>query len=598
MSTMRTDVSVITIRRFFAIIILILSLAIGGSAQTAATQIVTSSPEVTITLHHQHLRFTAPSAMREMRLEIHNQSGKLIYDSGSVAGAELQWALQNSSGGAIPTGLYSYTLTLKKLTAETPRQQRGRLLVERAQDQSGDHVRVTAQSAGAARADIADEAMLAVVNGSGTPGRLAKWIAGDTIGNSLIVDTGNTIGIGPVSSPDVKLFVQGSNLWTIFGENTSGGGVGIRGTGGTGVQGTGIGTGVSGSSYEGVGVLGIGKQGVRGEYVNFIGSGPGVYGVTRSVDTNAVGVYGEVSPSLGLPGRSAAGVKGEIKGASEEVIGGAGVSGVHEGAGVGVLGETNYGIGVRGVSQGGRNSLGVHGYSLSPNGLGVLGVHLSPTGVAAGVLGGTLSADPDGVAVYGVNYKGYAGYFQGNLHTTGTLSKAGGSFKIDHPLDPANKYLSHSFVESPDMMNIYNGNVTTDANGEAVVELPAYFEALNRDFRYQLTVLGQFARATIASEIVGNRFTIKTDRSRVKVSWQVTGVRRDAWANAHRIPVEEKKPQVERGSYLHPQLFGQPEEKNVEWARHPEMMRQMKQQREQMEKERSSSAPSAPSRQR
>ena len=40
-------------------------------------------------------------------------------------------------------------------------------------------------------------------------------------------------------------------------------------------------------------------------------------------------------------------------------------------------------------------------------------------------------------------------------------------FVIDHPLDPANKYLYHASVESPDVMNIYNGNVVTDANGRA-----------------------------------------------------------------------------------------------------------------------------------
>jgi len=88
---------------------------------------------------------------------------------------------------------------------------------------------------------------------------------------------------------------------------------------------------------------------------------------------------------------------------------------------------------------------------------------------------------------------GYAGAFNGNVSVSGNLSKTSGSFKIDHPLDPTNKYLYHSFVESPDMMNIYNGNVVLDANGEAVVGLPDWFGALNRDFRYQLTCIGGFA---------------------------------------------------------------------------------------------------------
>src|SRR6185295_9797953 len=97
-------------------------------------------------------------------------------------------------------------------------------------------------------------------------------------------------------------------------------------------------------------------------------------------------------------------------------------------------------------------------------------------------------------------------------------------------LDPENKYLYHSFVESPDMKNIYDGNVVTDEHGNATVELPDYFEALNRDFRYQLTVIGTFAQAIIAAEIRENRFKIKTNAANVKVSWQVTGIRQDAFA--------------------------------------------------------------------
>jgi hypothetical protein len=55
-------------------------------------------------------------------------------------------------------------------------------------------------------------------------------------------------------------------------------------------------------------------------------------------------------------------------------------------------------------------------------------------------------------------------------------------FKIDHPLDPVQKYLYHSSVESSDSKNIYDGVIILDSNGEAVVALPEWFEALNRDF--------------------------------------------------------------------------------------------------------------------
>jgi hypothetical protein len=177
------------------------------------------------------------------------------------------------------------------------------------------------------------------------------------------------------------------------------------------------------------------------------------------------------------------------------------------------------------------------------------------------------------VGVWGISSSGVAGQFSGNVKVTGTLTKGGGSFKIDHPLDPANKYLYHSFVESPDMKNIYDGVVNLDTQGEAVVQLPAWFGALNRDFRYQLTCIGGFAPVYIADEISENRFKISGGNPGMKVSWMVTGIRQDAWANAYRIPVEEEKPAQERGYYLHPELYGQLRQKSIEWATHPEVMR-------------------------
>jgi len=138
--------------------------------------------------------------------------------------------------------------------------------------------------------------------------------------------------------------------------------------------------------------------------------------------------------------------------------------------------------------------------------------------------------------------KGTESGVDGNLLVTGNLNVNGSkNFRIDHPLDPDHKYLYHSCVESPDMMNIYNGNVTTDVSGFATVLLPEYFEALNIDYRYQLTVLGQFAQAIIKEKIADNRFVIQTDKPNVEVSWQVTGIRNDPAAQRNRTQVEVSK---------------------------------------------------------
>jgi len=169
-------------------------------------------------------------------------------------------------------------------------------------------------------------------------------------------------------------------------------------------------------------------------------------------------------------------------------------------------------------------------------------------------------------AIYARSSAGLAGYFDGDIDVTGSIIKAGSEYRIDHPLNPADQYLSHSSVSSPDMMNVYNGNVTLDVNGEVWVELPDWFEALNSEYRYQLTAVGSPSPDLhIAEKISRNRFRIAGGIPGQEVSWQVTGVRRDPYANTHRIPVEPDKPQEERGKYLHPVELGMPASSGINY---------------------------------
>jgi hypothetical protein len=280
--------------------------------------------------------------------------------------------------------------------------------------------------------------------------------------------------------------------------------------------------------------------------------------------------------------------------------GGNGIRGSATGTGLGVYGESEGSAGVRGGSTSGSgvygessSGYGVYGYnSLSGNygflgssSYGVYGYHSinSNYGLLGGSMFGVYGYSSSGTGVYGFRSGGgdYAGYFSGNVYINGNYTATGTkSFKIDHPLDPANKYLVHFCVESNELLNIYNGNITLDANGEAWIELPTYFETLNKDFRYQLTCIGGFAPVYIAQEISGNRFKIAGGNPGMKVSYQVTGIRHDAFAEAHRIQVEVEKTGAERGKYIHPKEHGVSETLGIDYVKHHEMEEQMKAEQE------------------
>ena len=271
--------------------------------------------------------------------------------------------------------------------------------------------------------------------------------------------------------------------------------------------------------------------------------------------SNGNGVLTVTNTAAGKPGSILVGGN-----ASNQLGGGAGME-AHGGVGANT---SPGGVGLVGFGGGASNADGGAGGTLigggsSANGGGDGAFAVGGLGTGPGNRGGRGIVAIPGSGTGGATV-GLAGDFFGDVRISGTLSKGGGSFKIDHPLDPENKYLYHSFVESPDMMNVYNGNVTTDGDGRAVVTLPDWFEALNRDFRYQLTAIGTFAQVIVGEKIRGNRFVVRTNKPNVEVSWQVTGIRHDAFANAHRIPVEEDKPESERGRYLHPEAFDLPAE--------------------------------------
>jgi hypothetical protein len=261
------------------------------------------------------------------------------------------------------------------------------------------------------------------------------------------------------------------------------------------------------------------------------------YGYGGYFQGGYTGVYGEVSPT-----------GGEAYSGVQAVVSGGGGSNCNMGVQASATGPAAN-VGVQAHAHGGVENYGVWGHTEGDN-----------FGTSYGIYGSTGNS--------GTNW---AGYFVGDVRVSGIISKGCGGFWIDHPLDPESKYLYHSFVESPDMKNIYDGVVTLDASGEAIVELPDYFQAVNRDFRYQLTCIGGHAPVYVDKEISGDRFSIAGGKAGMRISWQVTGIRKDPFAELNRIQVEVDKPAEVQGKYLHPEAYGLGEEHGVHYERHKRM---------------------------
>jgi hypothetical protein len=408
---------------------------------------------------------------------------------------------------------------------------------------------------------------------NGTLNYVSKFTAATALGNSQIFDNGTSVGIGN-TSPTSLLSVGsgtmagaalaginvalGANSYVATSNGTVSSFLGAEST--IGVLGTNTNHDMvfrtnavekmrltTGGSFE---------VGTTSNYV----SNPG-YGGTAKVVIKSPNDYCSLYINQGRTTTNYGAVRVDYTGLSDtnrvgilstmirsiSDINGTGIEGAGNAIGTQGLGEssnTTAGGTVEGIEgdsyYSGTYSVGVGGFAAN-----YIGTPTNCYGVYGDASGGTTN---------------YAVYANGALRVQGALSKLSGTFEIDHPLDPANKYLYHSFVESPDMMNIYNGNINTDANGVAVVDLPNYFDTLNKDFRYQLTVMGTtFAQALISKKVSGNKFEIKTSVPNVEVSWQVTGIRKDAWANAHRVVVEVDKNAHDKGKYLAPAEAGMPE---------------------------------------
>ena len=218
----------------------------------------------------------------------------------------------------------------------------------------------------------------------------------------------------------------------------------------------------------------------------------------------------------------------------------------------------------------GGSLLSIGNYGSAIEGRSCLTVEHLPSG--GGDTFGIFATNGDGTTIHAINYsfsgtsfgvygeipfnlaEGWGVFSNGRLGATGTKS-----FVIDHPLDPANRMLVHYSSEAPEPLNSYSGTAYLDAFGQASIALPDYFESINTDYRYQLTAIGAAApNLHVATEIQNNLFSIAGGLPGLKVSWEVTATRNDAFVRQLGAPVEVEKAPDERGKYLTPELHGAP----------------------------------------
>ncbi len=410
----------------------------------------------------------------------------------------------------------------------------------------------------------------------------AAILAGNTAGGFLPCGLWGT----SITGAGVYGTAEGSTNWNfgLYGRSYSTEGDGVHGTA-SATAGAAYGGYFESASTSGRGVYGQATAssgltyGVHGRSHSTIGRG--VYGVTDASTGTNYGVVGQTESPRGM------GVYGLANSSQGTAYAVHGVT--HADSGFGVYGVADatwslaYPYGVYGVSNSHPYSIGVCGETTTNTGItsGVYGSSVSTQG--KGVFGEALGTSGTNFGVYGQTWSasGFAGYFTGDVHVSGDITKNNCYFLIDHPLDPENMLLRHSCVESPENLLIYRGTATLDNNGETPVELPTYFAALAAEGGASVHVTSRGRPFLTGYDWNSDRTgLIMYGQPNREVSWMVLADRDDPVTRQHPRAVEEEKgpdsKYCDRGRLLHPTAYGYPETMGRDHEQRQESLRRLR----------------------
>ncbi len=435
------------------------------------------------------------------------------------------------------------------------------------------------------------------LTGSGTQNYVARWSSNTELGTGIIQDNNSRVSINTNPNDTFRLYVNGDNSTTAVRGIYATGKFGDLGTAYHGVYGqannnikgylggdNGAYGAYSSSIYGMLGNQSYGAYGKNGDHFGYLGSSNyGAYGqfsTTRYgyIGSSNYGVYGQYDDSIkGRIGDQNNGVYGQYSSTRYGMLGNIsyGVYGQYSSSIYGYIGGGSYAVGgfntvasgnpvaVYGSATGASTSKGVYGQGRK---YGVHGYRYGTgSGEAAGVCGELYTTGVKGYLGYSAdgNATKYAGYFIGNVHVEGALTKTSGSFLIDHPDDPLNKTLRHGFVESPENLCLYRGKIKLNNEGKATVEMPSYFKSLTKEEEATVTHTCISTTPFLTSYIWNTDYSAFTvfGEPNGEVSYQVLADRDDPPIKLLRKPVEEEKGNgnFTKGKLLYPEAYGYPE---------------------------------------